>query len=76
MSVAAEEVKNIHVPLLSIHGGKDHICPVESAATLKEEMDKAHREDTLIIRPDADHNGVKTAADYEEIIRFFRKHLH
>ena len=75
MSVAAEEVKNISVPLLSIHGGKDHICPVESAETLKEELDKYGKENTLIIRPDADHNDVKTAADFEEIIRYFRKHL-
>jgi len=29
----------------------------------------------LIIRDEADHNDVKTAADYEEIIGFFRKHL-
>jgi endo-1,4-beta-xylanase len=74
MSVAAEEVKNIHVPLLSIHGRKDHICPLESAVTLKEELDKYGKENRLIVRDEADHNDVKTA-DHEEIIRFIRKHL-
>jgi len=74
MSVPVEEVKNIDVPLLSIHGRKDHICPLESALTLKEELDKYGKENTLIVRDEADHNDVKTS-DYEEIIRFLRKHL-
>ncbi|MCX7014109.1 MAG: prolyl oligopeptidase family serine peptidase [Candidatus Sumerlaeota bacterium] len=75
MSVAIEEVKNIDVPLLSIHGKKDHICPVESAETLKEELDKHGKENTLVIREEADHNDVKSAADFEEVIRYFREHL-
>ena len=75
MSVAAEEVKNISVPLLSIHGRKDHICPLESATTLKEELDKHGKENTLIIQEEADHNDTKTSADFEEIVRFFQKHL-
>lgn len=69
-----ESIKNITVPLLSIHGRLDHICPEESADTLHEELDRLGRENTLIVR-EAEHNDTKSPADFAEVIRYFRRHL-
>jgi dienelactone hydrolase len=76
MSAPRESIKDITVPLLTIHGRLDHICPVEASLTLKEEMDRLGKDNTLIIREQSDHNqGMRTAEDFAAIIGFFRKHL-
>ncbi len=75
MSPPIEAIRNITVPLLSIHGRLDHICPEESADALHEEMDRLGQENTLVVREQADHNDTKTPADFEVVIQYFRKHL-
>jgi len=75
ISPEAEAIRNIEVPFLIIHGRRDRTCPVECAMTLKEELDKHDRVSILKIHDDEGHGVNHRQGVFEEIIRFYRKHL-
>ena len=62
--MAIDQTRGIRVPLLVIAGGRDRIVPIENSRRL---CDAAVAPKTLLVLPNADHNGAELL-DGEEMI--------
>jgi dienelactone hydrolase len=75
MAAPLDALKNIGVPLLSIHGRLDPICPLEADETLRDELQRLGKEHALLIQDQAGHNDTKSPANFEAVVRYFRQVL-
>ncbi|MFA5959171.1 MAG: alpha/beta hydrolase [Tatlockia sp.] len=69
-----ERIKQIHVPLLVLHGKQDQIVPFNEGLTL---FNQANEPKKMLVFADQNHNDLWSASGFsEEIIHFVQTHCH
>lgn len=63
-------------PFLIMHGDQDELVPLSESRNLLEELQKHGVESELIVVPGAAHGFFKEPDLHQDVVNFFKKHLH
>ncbi len=68
--ISRDAIKNVHAPLLILHGGEDLIVPLSHGKAL---YDAANMPKTILTYLDFDHHNLIESPGFPEAVRFLKK---